>query len=209
MPERSPGNGAFEGARWPDGDRHGLEKARSCYVALRTSWDGWNHLLRRTDRPTTLDSDSPRRSMVMCALHRASGVTHEYQSDSSSKKPASSVHLAPSEVAIPPPPRPSLDSRSLHISSPWNYLDLTMSQPIEVVEQGTGVSSGSPRHLADRDLVIGGQRSTACRNMLRASRSTDKRLTTPRRRSANPRGVPTPNRVRITRPRFAAAAWIR
>ena len=32
-----------------------------------------------------------RRSTVMLALRRAAGVTHEYQSDSSSKRPASSV----------------------------------------------------------------------------------------------------------------------
>ena len=39
----------------------------------------------------TLDCTSSRRSTVMCALPRATAVTTEYQRDSSSKRPRSSV----------------------------------------------------------------------------------------------------------------------
>ncbi len=39
----------------------------------------------------TIDSVHSRRRTVTAALHRANGVTREYQSDSSSKRPASSV----------------------------------------------------------------------------------------------------------------------
>ena len=44
-------------------------------------------------RPTILDSESPRRSTVMCALHCFGSVIHEYQIDSSSKNPVSSAYL--------------------------------------------------------------------------------------------------------------------
>ncbi len=40
----------------------------------------------------TLDGGTSRRSTVMRALRRISGVTSEYQSDSSSKRPAASVN---------------------------------------------------------------------------------------------------------------------
>ena len=40
-----------------------------------------------------LDCTSSRRSTVMCALLRATAVTTEYQRDSSSKRPMSSVTL--------------------------------------------------------------------------------------------------------------------
>jgi hypothetical protein len=40
-----------------------------------------------------LDCTSSRRSTVMCALPRATEVTTEYQRDSSSKRPVSSVAL--------------------------------------------------------------------------------------------------------------------
>jgi hypothetical protein len=42
----------------------------------------------------TLDCTSSRRSTVMCALPRAIAVTTEYQRDSSSKRPRSSVVFA-------------------------------------------------------------------------------------------------------------------
>jgi hypothetical protein len=42
----------------------------------------------------TLDCTSSRRSTVMCALPRATAVTTEYQRDSSSKRPRSSVAFA-------------------------------------------------------------------------------------------------------------------
>ena len=42
----------------------------------------------------TLDCTSSRRSTVMCALPRATAVTTEYQRDSSSKRPRSSVVFA-------------------------------------------------------------------------------------------------------------------
>ena len=70
------------------------------------------------DRSTALDSGSPRRRTVMCALHCFGSVIHEYQSDSSSKQPVSSAFQD-----IPGGPEPNkrdrhVDSRSLHISRP-------------------------------------------------------------------------------------------
>jgi len=50
----------------------------------------------------TLDCTSSRRSTVMCALRRATAVTTEYQRDSSSKRPRSSV-----ASAVRPPIRAS------------------------------------------------------------------------------------------------------
>ena len=49
----------------------------------------------------TLDCTSSRRSTVMCALLRATAVTTEYQRDSSSKRPRSSVVLAAPSRAAP------------------------------------------------------------------------------------------------------------
>ena len=46
-----------------------------------------------------LDCTSSRRSTVMCALLRATAVTTEYQSDSSSKRPRSSVVFAARALA--------------------------------------------------------------------------------------------------------------
>jgi hypothetical protein len=73
-------------------------------------------LVGEDDRSTTLDSESPRRSTVMCALRWFSSVIHEYQSDSSSKKPVSSAY--PDAPGGPAPPRTTkpVDNRSLHIS---------------------------------------------------------------------------------------------
>ena len=51
----------------------------------------------------TLDCTSSRRSTVMCALPRATAVTTEYQRDSSSKRPRSSVVLAAPSRAAPVP----------------------------------------------------------------------------------------------------------
>jgi hypothetical protein len=42
----------------------------------------------------SLDCTSSRRSTVMCALSRATGITTEYQRDSSSKRPMLSVASA-------------------------------------------------------------------------------------------------------------------
>ena len=83
----------------------------------------------------TLDCTSSRRSTVMCALPWATAVTTEYQRDSSSKRPRSSVASAarapirasptglqtPTRVACRPcSPRQcdcgGLDSGSFHIS---------------------------------------------------------------------------------------------
>jgi hypothetical protein len=44
-----------------------------------------------TSQLATLDCTSSRRSTVMCALPRATVVTTEYERDSSSKRPRSSV----------------------------------------------------------------------------------------------------------------------
>ena len=54
-------------------------------------------LAMRYGRPSqlaTLDCTSSRRSTVMCALPRVTAVTTEYQRDSSSKRPRSSVVFA-------------------------------------------------------------------------------------------------------------------
>ena len=70
-------------------------------------------------RRTLLDSATPRRSTVMCALRCFCGVTHEYQSDSSSKTPVLSA--SPGVPGGPEPPSLSLrkdralDEGSLHI----------------------------------------------------------------------------------------------
>ena len=56
----------------------------------------------RRSQLAPLDCTSSRRSTVMCALSRATGITTEYQRDSSSKRPASSVVFA-----ARPPTRPA------------------------------------------------------------------------------------------------------
>lgn len=56
-------------------------------------------------RSTSRDSESPRRTTVMCALRRSDDVTHEYQSDSSSILPVSPVFQNASSG--PGPPRTS------------------------------------------------------------------------------------------------------
>jgi len=107
-------------ARWPSGASrqaddggHGSEHARFNYVAAGRN-DAYGAIPSH-GRPTILDSDPPRRSTVMCALHWFFSVIHEYQSDSSSKKPVSSAF--PDAPGGPAPPRTWLpvDNRSLHI----------------------------------------------------------------------------------------------
>jgi hypothetical protein len=74
-----------------------------------------------------LDCTSSRRSTVMCALSRATGIITEYQRDSSSKRPMLSVASAVRSPSVPevnttpcylraPPWPPRLDNRSFHIS---------------------------------------------------------------------------------------------
>jgi hypothetical protein len=58
------------------------------------TWRKRDSTLRQEGQPSGLaipDSVYSRRRTVTAALHRANGVTREYQSDSSSKRPASSV----------------------------------------------------------------------------------------------------------------------
>ena len=67
-------------------------------------------------RPTILDSESPRRSTVMCALRYPGSAIHEYQSDSSSKKPVSSAYQGAPGGPEPPLRWKLVDNRSFHIS---------------------------------------------------------------------------------------------
>ena len=89
-------------------------------------------------RSTILDSGSLRRNAVMCALRRISGVTHGYQSDSSSKTPASSAFQDALGGLDPPNPHPSprtgigglTTGRSISVSGrPWVIEPATAGQP--------------------------------------------------------------------------------
>ena len=63
-----------------------------------------------------LDCTSSRRSTVMCALSRVTGITTEYQRDSSSKRPMSSVALVARPCHGPWKLSPqALDNRSFPI----------------------------------------------------------------------------------------------
>ena len=70
-----------------------------------------------------LDCTSSRRSTVMCALPRATGITTEYQRDSSSKRPMSSVVLAarPSHSPWKLPERWTLNNAP---TAPWKTVRL-------------------------------------------------------------------------------------
>src|ERR1700681_593839 len=73
-------------------------------------------LTMRYGRPSqlaTLDCTSSRRSTVMCALLRATAVTTEYQRDSSSKRPRSSVVSAARAPTRASPTRYQRDDEGL------------------------------------------------------------------------------------------------
>ena len=104
-------------------------------------------LAMRYGRPSqlaTLDCTSSRRSTVMCALLRATAVTTEYQRDSSSKRPRSSVVSA----ARAPTRRPMSDGGH-GVSSSRRRLPSPSSHRTGLV----GLTSGSSGRRGQRNSI--------------------------------------------------------
>jgi hypothetical protein len=76
-----------------------------------------------------LDCPSSRRSTVMCALSRATVITTEYQRDSSSKRPMSSVVLATQSRVI-------LRARA----APWLVEGAALARRITLLTTGHSIS---------------------------------------------------------------------
>jgi hypothetical protein len=108
---------------------------------------------RQRSQLARIDCTSSRRSTVMCALSRATAITTEYQRDSSSKRPRSSVVFAARE----PGPRlrklPVWWTLNTASTTPWKTRSVFHSyrSPPASIDKRSFHISASPREEPEPD----------------------------------------------------------
>jgi hypothetical protein len=103
--------------------------------------------------PATLDGCTSRRNTVMKALLRSAGVTHGYQSDSSSKQPTSSAAFARRACVTRSRPPPGGTAHWTGVA-PYQ-LDANPSAAIGAVRQRVGRPRGSEGGVGDALPPVG------------------------------------------------------